>query len=193
MKLSSLKLLFVLLTTSLLAAPTYAADYKIDTAGKHAFIQFKVSHLGYSYVLGEFPDFDGTFSYDASDVEASKVSIDINTTTVDTHHAKRDIHIRSSDFLDVAKFPNASFVSTSYLDNGDGQGVLTGDLTLHGVTQPVELQMNIVGEGDDPWGGYRAGFEGTTTITPADFGIDYNLGPASRTVDIYFSIEGIRE
>ena len=70
---------------------------------------------------------------------------------------------------------------------------MTGDLTLRGVTREVRIEMSRIGEGKDPWGKYRAGFEGTTIITMADFGIDYNLGPASRTAEIYFSIEGIRQ
>ncbi len=177
----------------LLTGSVNAADYEIDEAGKHAFIQFKVSHLGYSYLLGDFPDFSGTFTYDSDNPNASSVNVEIDTTTVDTRHAKRNVHIRGSDFLDVSEFPTATFASTSYQENGGGSGILTGDLTLHGVTKSVEIAVNKIGEGKDPWGGYRAGFEGTTTITMADFGIDYNLGPASRTVDLYLSVEGIRQ
>ena len=170
-----------------------AAEYEIDTSGKHAFIQFKVSHLGYSYVIGEFPDFDGTFFYDGDDPSVSKVSLEIDTTTVDTRHAKRNVHIRGKDFLNVKKFPKSTFVSTGYEETGGGNAVLTGDLTLHGVTRPISVNVSKVGEGKDPWGGYRAGFEGTATIVMADFGIDYNLGPASRNAEIYFTIEGIRD
>ena len=187
-------LLTTALAIGLLAvSSTQAADYRVDSGGKHAFIQFKVSHLGYSFVLGEFPDFTGSFSYDAENPGASKISIDIDTTTADTRHAERNRHIRGSDFLDVKKYPEAKFVSTSYEEGADGKGTLEGDLTLHGVTRPVTIQTNKVGEGKDPWGGYRVGFEGNTTITMADFGIDYNLGPASRTVDLYLVIEGIRK
>lgn len=170
-----------------------AAEYEMDIEGKHAFIRFKVSHLGFSYVLGEFPDFQGRFNYDVDDPSAASVEVEIDTSTVETHHAKRNVHIRSEDFLHVKKFPSAKFVSTGYEETGGGEGVLSGDLTLRGVTRPVTIQMNRIGEGKDPWGSYRAGFEGTTTITMADFGMDYNLGPASRTAEIYFSIEGIRQ
>lgn len=176
-----------------LSQPVVAADYAVDTGGKHAFIQFKVSHLGYSYVVGEFPDFDGSFFYDPDNPAASKVSLEIDTTTVDTRHAKRNVHVRGSDFLNVKKFPTAKFESTGYEETGGGSGVLTGDLTLHGVTRPVSVEMTRIGEGKDPWGGYRAGFEGNAVIAMADFGIDYNLGPASRDASIYFSIEGIRK
>jgi len=179
---------FVLATTGV-----NAAEYTVDAGGKHAFIQFKVSHLGYSYVVGDFPDFTGDFTYDPENPGASKIDISIDTTSVDTRHAKRNVHIRGSDFLDVKKYPKASFVSTSYEESGNGAAVLKGDLTLHGVTKPVSLEVTKIGEGKDPWGGYRAGFEGNTTITMSDFGIDYDLGEASRTAEIYVTIEGIKK
>ncbi len=186
-------LVLLALALSLAAQPGLAADYKMDIKGKHAFIRFKVSHLGFSYVLGEFPDFTGRFSWDADDPSVASVEVDIDTTTLETHHAKRNVHLRGRDFLHVRKYPTARFVSTGYEETGRGEGLLTGDLTLRGVTLPVTLEMRRIGEGKDPWGTYRAGFEGTTTITMADFGIDYNLGPASRTAEIYFTIEGIRQ
>lgn len=181
------------LTAIALLPAAHGAEYEIDTSGKHAFIQFKVSHLGYSYVLGDFPDFEGSFSYNADDPAASSVDVKIDTTTVDTRHAERNLSVRGSNFLDVKKFPTATFTSTSYEETGGGEGILNGDLTIRGVTRPISIELKKIGEGKDPWGGYRAGFEGNTTITMADFGITYNLGPASRTVDIYLSIEGIRQ
>lgn len=189
------KALYCLLALAipLAASSVHAADYRMDIEGKHAFIRFKVSHLGFSFVLGEFPDFEGRFTYDVDDPSVAAVEVEIDTTTAETHHAKRNVHIRGKDFLHSKKFPTASFVSTGYEETGGGEGILTGDLTLRGVTREVRLEMNRIGEGKDPWGKYRAGFEGTTTITMADFGIDYNLGPASRTAEIYFSIEGIRQ
>ncbi|MEM7194613.1 MAG: YceI family protein [Pseudomonadota bacterium] len=171
----------------------HAANYIVDTKGQHAFVQFKVNHLGYSFVLGDFPDFTGEFTYDAEKPNDATIRIDIDTTTADTRHAERNKHIRGSDFLDVGKYPTASFVSTSYDEGADGKGMLVGDLTLHGVTKSVTIDITKVGEGKDPWGGYRVGFEGRTTITMADFGIDYNLGPASRDAEIYLVIEGIRQ
>lgn len=173
--------------------PASGSNYDMDVEGKHAFIHFRISHLGFSNVLGDFPDFTGQFTYDADDPSITSVNVEIDTTTVETHHAKRNVHIRGKDFLHVKKFPTATFVSTNYEDLGGGEGLLTGDLTLRGVTRPVTLETNRIGEGEDPWGSYRAGFEGTTAITLSDFGMDYNLGPASRTAEIYFSIEGIRE
>ena len=190
--LRSLSLVSAFLIATATATSSTAAEYKIDDGGKHAFIQFKVNHLGYSYLLGDFPDFTGSFTYDAENPGASKVDVSIDTASVDTRHAKRNVHIRSADFLDVKKYPKASFVSTSYEESGNGSAVLNGDLTLHGVTKPVALEVTKIGEGKDPWGNYRAGFEGSTTITMSDFGMNYDLGEASRTVEIYVSIEGIQ-
>lgn len=187
---------------SLLAATTLslgtittaqAADYTIDTKGAHAFIQFKIAHLGYSWMLGRFNTFEGEFSYDEKNPSASKVSIEIDVSSVDTNHAERDKHLRGDDFLDVTKFPKASFVSTAFKDLGDGKAEITGDLTLHGTTKSVTMPVSHIGHGDDPWGGYRRGFEGHFTMTPADFGINYKLGPASKSLEMYISFEGIRK
>lgn len=169
-----------------------AEDYAIDTQGQHAFIQFKISHLGYSYIFGRFDEFDGTFSYDEADPSAATVNVTVNTDSINTNHAERDKHLRSGDFLDVSEFPEATFVSTGYSAEGDS-GTLEGDLTLHGVTKPVSVDITMVGAGEDPWGGFRRGFTGSTTITLADFGIDYNLGPASRELELIMSIEGVRQ
>jgi polyisoprenoid-binding protein YceI len=170
-----------------------ATEYVIDTKKAHAFIQFRISHLGFSWLLGRFNDFSGSFTYDENKPEASTVTVVINTASIDSNHAERDKHLRSKDFLDVEKFPEARFVSTGFTETGDSSAVLTGDLTLHGVTRPVTIDVEHVGHGPDPWGGYRRGFAGTTTLKLADFGIDYDLGPAAREVEMFLSIEGIRQ
>ncbi len=170
-----------------------AADYVIDTKGAHAFIQFKIKHLGYSWLIGRFNKFDGQFSYDEKNPNASKIEVNIDPASIDSNHAERDKHLRSKDFLDVDKFPTAKFVSTSYKATGKNKGVLKGKLTLHGVTKTISIDVDHIGQGKDPWGGYRAGFAGNTTLTLKDFGINYDLGPASRTVDMFLSIEGIRK
>ena len=170
-----------------------AADYAIDTKGAHAFVQFRVQHLGYSWLYGRFNTFGGEFSYDADKPEASTISVTIDTTSVDSNHAERDKHLRGSDFLNVSEFPEAKFVSTGVKMNADGTAKLMGDFTLHGVTKPITIDVHKLGEGKDPWGGYRAGFQGSTTITMADYGMTYNLGPASTQAEIILSVEGIRK
>ncbi len=169
-----------------------ADDYVIDSAGAHASINFKINHLGYSWLTGRFNDFSGNFSYDPYQPEASKVMVEINTASLDSNHAERDKHLRSDDFLSTDKFPTASFTSTDVAVVGEGMS-LTGDLTLHGVTKPVVIEVEKIGAGQDPWGGYRVGFAGTTTIALKDFGIDYNLGPASTHAELELHIEGIRQ
>ncbi len=185
-----------LLTAAIVATCTFsvqAEDYVIDTKKAHAFIQFKVSHLGFSWILGRFNTFSGEFSYDEKDPAAAKVKVDIDVSSVDTNHAERDKHLRSSDFLDTDKHPNASFVGTGFKDLGDGKAELTGNLTLHGVTNPLTIAVSHMGQGKDPWGGYRRGFEGTTSFKLADFGIISKLGPVSENVDLYLTFEGIRK
>lgn len=181
------------LGAALFAGQALAADYAIDKPGQHAFINFKISHLGYSWLYGTFKDFDGSFSFDAANPEASKVNVTINTASLDSNHAERDKHLRSADFLNVDKHPQASFVSTAVKSTGEGTADITGDLTLNGVTKPVVIQARLLGEGQDPWGGYRAGFEGSTRIALKDFGITKDLGPASQEVELTLSVEGIRQ
>ncbi len=175
-----------------LSTPALADDYVIDTKGAHAFIQFKIPHLGYSWLIGEFNKFEGSFSYDENAPEASKVRVKIDTTSIDSNHAERDKHLRSADFLEVEKFPEAEFVSTGFKELGDGKATMQGKLTLKGVTRDVEIAVNHIGAGPDPWGGYRRGFEGTLKIALKDYGIDTDLGPLSREVELKLYVEGIR-
>lgn len=181
----------------LAAGQVMAADYVIDKEGQHAFVDFKISHLGYSFITGTFKDLDGKFSFDAAKPEDAKIEVNVRTASVFTNHAERDKHITSKDFLDVGKFADAKFVSTSVKPTGkNADGKLTadvaGDLTLHGVTKPVVVKATFLGEGKDPWGGYRAGFEGTTSINRQDFGKMMDLGPASNNVDLYITFEGVK-
>ena len=175
-----------------LSATAQADTYKIDDAGSHAFIQFKVKHLGYSWLLGRFNDFKGEFNYDEKNPSVSSVTVDIDTNSVDTNHALRDKHLRSKDFLMVGRYPDAKFVSTSFTENGKDIEI-KGKFTFHGVTKDIVLQGKHIGAGKDPWGGYRRGFEAWTSFKMADYGMLYNLGPTSEVVDLYFSIEGIRQ
>ncbi|ATG77376.1 YceI family protein [Pseudoalteromonas sp. 1_2015MBL_MicDiv] len=169
-----------------------AADYVIDTKGAHAFVNFKIKHLGYSWLHGHFNTFDGKFNYDAKNPNASQIMVNIDTTSLDSNHAERDKHLRGKEFLNVDKYPTATFKSTS-IKFEDDSGQVTGDFTLHGVTKTITFEIDKVGEGKDPWGGYRVGFEGETSLKLTDYGIDYNLGPASTHVDIGLFIEGIRQ
>jgi len=178
---------------SLMSMSALADKYVIDTKGAHASIQFKIKHLGYSWLTGRFNDFKGEFTFDENNLAASQVNVVIETKSVDSNHAERDKHLRGNDFLEVSTYPKAIFQSTSVVPSADGSFQLVGDLTLHGVTKSVTIDAEHIGGGNDPWGGYRNGFSGTTTIKLKDFGIDYNLGPASETVELNLHVEGIRQ
>lgn len=185
----------ILMVSTLLVSSqlSHAADYIIDTKGMHAFIQFRIQHLGYSWLYGRFNDFSGEFSFDKNNPDAAKASIVVKMASIDTNHAERDKHLRSDDFFDVKKFPEMKFVSTRYRPAGMSEGMLYGNLTIHGVTKPVAFKLTHLGEGDDPWGGYRSGFSGTTEINRSDFGVNKNLGPSSEKVEIILSIEGVKK
>lgn len=191
--LSTALLTSILSTTVLLNAEVVAADYIIDTQGAHASIDFKVSHLGYSFVVGRFNQFQGDFSFDADKLADGKVNVSINTASLDSNHAERDKHLRSPDFLNTTKFPEASFKSSSIVDEGDGVFLLNGDFTLNGVTKPLTIAARAIGEGQDPWGGYRAGFSGTAEFALKDYDIKMDLGPASSHVTLAIVVEGIRQ
>jgi len=170
----------------------HAADYVIDTKGAHASITFRISHLGFSFVTGRFDKFSGTFSFDDKAPADTKVRVEIDTSSINTNHAKRDNHVRSGDFLDVAKYPTAVFESTS-VDVDGTSAVVHGKLTLHGITKNIAIKAMHIGGGNDPWGGFRQGFSGTTKLTLADYGIKYNLGPKAREMELTLNIEGIRQ
>jgi len=173
--------------------PLWASDYVIDTQEAHAFIQFKIPHLGYSWLLGRFNDFQGHFSYDPKHPERASVEVVVQTASLDSNHAERDKHLRGRKYLDVRHYPEARFVSTSYHETADGSGELQGQLTLKGVTRPITITTRQIGAGMDPWGGYRRGFEGHTQLRLADFGIDTrSLGPASELLELGLYVEGIR-
>ncbi|CAA2142982.1 YceI family protein [Hyphomicrobium sp. ghe19] len=181
------------MTVSLLALPASAADYVIDTKNAHASITFRIKHLGFSWLTGRFDKFSGNFTFDDKNPDASKVKVEIDTTSIDTNHAERDKHLRAADLLDTDKFPTATFESTSVKASGPDKAKITGNLTLHGVTKEITIDAERLGGGKDPWGGYRDGFAGTTELTLADFGINRDLGPASKTVELMLNVEGIRQ
>lgn len=174
-------------------ANEHSGTYAFDKEGAHQFITFKISHLGYSWLYGRFNDFDGEFVYDAENPENSRVTVTIDTASIDSNHAERDKHLRSDDFLHVSEFPQATFTSKRIEVDDDGEADIIGDFTLRGVTREIKLEAEMLGHGTDPWGGYRMGFEAETEFRLKDFGIPMDLGEASETVEIKISIEGIRQ
>lgn len=170
-----------------------AAEYVIDTEGQHAFIEWRIQHLGYSWLYGRFNDFEGSFEYEDGELDDASVEVTIDMASLDSNHAERDKHLREKDFFYVKEYPQATFKSTDIESTGEESFVITGELTMRGVTKEIEIEAEKIGEGEDPWGGYRAGFHGTTSLTLKDFGIDYDLGPAATTAEVTLSVEGIRQ
>ena len=168
-----------------------AADYIIDSEGAHASIDFKFKHLGYSWLTGSFRTFGGNFKWDKNKPEDSSITVDINVISLDSNQAERDKHIRGAKYLNVEKYPTAKFVSTSVTPEKDGSLAIHGNLTLHGITKEIVIDAKPVGEGKDPWGGYRAGFEGFVTLNTQDFGMP-NFLPTNK-VYMQLNIEGIRQ
>lgn len=177
----------------IMSLPAMADNYVIDTKGAHASINFSIKHLGYSVLTGRFDTFSGEFSYDPAKPEASTVNVTIDTASVNSNHAERDKHLRSADFLNVEKFPKATFVSKKIVPDGKDEFDIVGDFTFNGVTKSITIEVDKVGEGKDPWGGYRAGFSGETTINLKDFNVKMDLGPASQSVKLELEVEGIKK
>ena len=168
-----------------------AASYTIDPS--HSFVKFETSHLGVSKLSGRFNKIVGKLMFDPAAGDGSQsVEVSIDTNSLDTNWADRDKHLRSGDFFNVEKFTNATFKSTKFSGDASG-GTLTGTLTFLGVSKNIKFPITKIGEGKDPWGGYRVGFEGIYKMTRKDFGMDFNLGPAAEFVDITLQIEAIKD
>ena len=140
----------------------------------HSAIAFSVRHMVVSKTRGRFNKWTGQLRFDAASPANSSVVVDIDPASLDTGDAQRDAHLRSADFFDVEKHPTASFRSTKVEVAGEGRYRVTGNLTVHGITQPVVLDVTYEGSGKDPWGGERAGFSATTTIDRKNFGLEWN-------------------
>jgi len=148
---------------------TYTIDPAHSTAG------FKVRHLMVSNVRGEFSGVTGTVVFDPESPHLSKVDARIDATTIHTRDEQRDAHLKSADFLDVEKFPTITFVSKK-ISGSDGEWKVTGDLTLHGVTKEVTLDVEgPAPEAKDPWGNLKTGASATTKIDRKDFGLVWNM------------------
>jgi polyisoprenoid-binding protein YceI len=150
-----------------------AVTYSIDPA--HSSAGFKIRHLMVAYVRGGFSGLTGDVIFDAANPANTKINARIDTNTLHTHDEKRDAHTKGADFLDTAKFPDITFVSKKVTADGKNQWKITGDLTLHGVTKEVTLDVeSAAAEAKDPWGNLRSGASAETTIKRSDFGLTFN-------------------
>ncbi len=172
------------------AVSAQAADsYTIDPA--HTNVLFKVSHLGFSNFIGEFNGTEGTFTFDPADAAASSVDVTIPLDQVSTDVPKLDEHLRSADFFDTATYPTATFKSTAVTVTGETTGTLTGDLTLHGVTKPVTLDVTFNKAAKHPMMDVNvAGFSATGTIKRTEFGITTYAPAVGDDVTLIIEVEG---
>ena len=169
-------LLALLLAMAALAPMAQAAEtYNIDKA--HSQVLFTVKHL-VSRVTGKFEDFEGKVLIDRAKPENSTAEFSIKTTSVNTSTQRRDDHLRSPDFFDVAKFPEITFKSTKVVAKSKEAFEMDGELSMHGISKPVVLAVTFLGDIKDPQGNERAGFEATTVLNRKDYGIVWN-----RTLD----------
>ena len=168
-----MKARFAVLAAALaVASPTLAADtYQFDKA--HTTVGFTVRHV-VSNLGGKFLDFAGTIKVDRVKPESSSVEFTIQAASIDTSDPKRDGHLKSPDFFDVANQPTIVFKSTSVKPAGKDAYEVAGNLTMHGVTKAVTLPVTFLGEGKDPWGNEKMGFEIATTLNRKDYGINWN-------------------
>ena len=172
-----------LLTATLLVGSTaIAVPVRYDIDPTHFFVQIGVSHLGYSTIPGLFKEVSGSYTYDSDSGEIKDVAVTVKIPSLDTGHNERDEHLQK--YLESGQYPEATFKSTAWKD-----GQLSGKLTFHGKTHDITVPVTKTGEGNDPWGGYRAGFSTAFDLKPADYGANIEVAPL---VKISVSGEGIR-
>ncbi len=186
----------LLLFTLVAAGPLAAAEYQIDAS--HSTIGFQVRHMAISKTNGNFEDYTGSFSFEPGKPETWSCEAVIQAASINTNNQKRDDHLRSDEFFDVAKFTTLTFRSTGVKMENESEGILLGDLTIHGVIRPVELHLEILGTVTDPWGDERAGFSASVKINRKDYGLSYNSVMEAgglvvgNEVKISLEIEGIK-
>jgi len=178
------------------AVTDVTGDYVVDA--QHTRIGIRARHAMVTTVRGSFGEFEGVAHLDMRGPEASSVVLRIRTATVDTGVADRDAHLRSADFLDVERYPEIRFVSTSVEELDDELYRVTGDLTIKDVTQPVSVDFSLTGSALDPWGNLRVGFEGALAIKRSDWGLTWNTPLdtggvlVSDRIQIEFDVSAIR-
>ena len=180
----------LLLASSLVMAEPDA--YRIDDS--HSFANWTIRHVA-SKTSGTFSDIKGKVLIDANDLAKSSVEAKINMLSVNSSNVKRDEHIKKPEYLDVEKFAEMTFVSKKIEAKSKTEGVMTGVLTMHGVSKEMTFPFKVLGFGSDPWGGYRAGFEAHTALKASDFGFAWPLvkdAPVGDDIEITLLIEGVK-
>ncbi len=168
--------------------------WNIDNS--HSYAEFSVRHMMITNTKGRFTKISGSFDFDEAALTGDSVEATIEVDSIDSHDEKRDGHLRSPDFFDVATFPNITFKSTNVEKTGDNEFKVTGDLTVRDVTKSVVLEVEYNGQNKTPWGATVAGFSAKTSINRKDFGLNWNVALETggwlvgEKVNIALEIEG---
>jgi polyisoprenoid-binding protein YceI len=167
-------------TTTQLSSKTIKLKIKIMSTTKwavdptHSEIGFKVKHLMFTNVSGKFTSFDASVTTEGDDFDTAVFEFSADVDSINTNNTDRDNHLKTGDFFDAEQFPKLTFKSTSFEKESEGEYTLTGEMTLHGVTKPVTLNVEYGGLQKDPWGNIKSGFSATGKINREDFGLTYN-------------------
>jgi len=182
----------MLIIAAVSATPAFADEqYKVDAV--HSSVVFRVKHMGVSYCYGRFNKVSGTFHLDELNPAESTLDVSVDVSSIDTANEKRDEHLRKADFFDAEKFPTIRFQGTKVSRNNAGTFKVDGNLTLHGVTRPVTVEIEATGSGKGTLGETRSGLEGIFSIRRSEFGMDQMIGPVADDVRLMVSLEGIRQ
>jgi polyisoprenoid-binding protein YceI len=165
---------------------TYQAD------PVHSSVVFRVKHMNTAYFWGRFNEITGNFALDSADPSLVKLDFQVKADTIDTGNAKRDQHLKSPDFLNAAQYPTITFASKSVEKSGNAY-LVTGEMTMHGVTKPITVQLTPTGTGKGPTGAEIGGIEANVTIRQSDFGITKMAAMLGDNVWINISVEGARK
>ncbi len=189
------KIIVLIITLVFSATALFAATYKVDPV--HTQVHFTVPHLMMFKVRGEFTDYSGTVEVDDKN-KITAANATIKTASIDTREQKRDDHLRSPDFFNVAEYPTITFTSNRFVQSGDTVTAY-GKLTIRGITKDIVLTGKFLGVNTDPWGNVRAGFEAATTINRHDFGLSWNKAletggfVVGDLVDIGLEVQAIKQ
>ncbi len=181
-------------STIVQTTPALAAEnYEVDSV--HSSVVFRIEHLGVSSFYGTFNEINGSYTYDTNSPGNSTFEFVVKTDSVDSRSAKRDRHLKSPDFFNVAEYPEITFKSTKVEASGDDTLRVTGDLSLHGVTKSITIDKDLVGRKDTGRMGFKSGFDAVFTVKRSDFGMDTYVaeGALGDEVKLFIGIEGNRK
>ncbi len=174
-----------------LAGTALAAPYTVDNS--HSSVLFKVSHFGIAPFWGRFNKVEGTFDFDPANASASKLSFSIDVNSIFTAEKKRDDHLKSPDFFSAKQFPRITFVSTAVKAGAKPNTyAVTGDITIRGTKKTITVELTKTGEGKDPYGAERVGFEGSFTINRLDYGVSFAPDGLGKDVTVLIAVEGVK-